>query len=67
MNRISLPSIQCEWDPDKGKAAFVGEGCMKPATTVVGRGKNWHLCDSCAALPRFARYKVRVPLRGRQG
>lgn len=57
----------CEWNPDAGRAAFSNEQGHAPATILVGRGSpNWHLCESCAALPRFARYKKR-PLRSGGG
>jgi len=49
----------CEWDPDTGEAAVVGGGCKNPATVVLGAVGEWHLCESCAALPVFKRFKVR--------
>lgn len=58
-----MPEL-CEWNPRRDCAALVGDGCQNEATLSVGRGKdNWHLCESCANLPRFARKKHRVPLR----
>jgi hypothetical protein len=41
-------------------------GCPNEATLSVGSGKNnWHLCESCAAMPEFRRYRRRVPLKER--
>lgn len=65
----------CEWDPARNQPAeatmrrgkFASyRGCDEVATLSVGTGAgNWHLCESCAALPRFKRYRRRVPLKGR--
>lgn len=46
----------CEWDPQNDCEATVANGCQSQATVSLGRGK-WHLCDSCAGLPRFRRYR----------
>jgi len=54
----------CEWDPMLGEPAKVGRGCPNKAALSVGAHGEWHLCRSCAALPRFKRYKVRKPLPG---
>lgn len=58
----------CEWNPKFNEPAKVDAGlhlgCQNETVLSVGRGKNnWHLCASCAALPRFARLKVRTPLK----
>lgn len=49
---------RCEWNPAKNEAALLGadEECFNEATVSLGNGK-WHVCDSCAALPRFAEFK----------
>jgi hypothetical protein len=55
-------SERCEWDPDRDSAAEESDGCRNEATLSVGADGNWHLCESCAALPAFDRYRKRVPL-----
>jgi hypothetical protein len=47
----------CEWWPASNEPAtgLAGEGCGGPAELSVGVAKNWHLCGSCAGLPRFRR------------
>lgn len=54
---------RCEWDPKKGEPAVirgkVRVGCLNEATLVVGHNGRWFLCDSCAKLPAFNRFKVR--------
>ncbi len=57
----------CEWWPEKDRPATGAgdEGCRNESTVSVGKATNWHLCDSCAALPRFKRLTARVPLRRR--
>jgi len=43
---------------------YAGDSHRAEATISVGTGKNnWHLCASCAALPRFKRLRRRVPLK----
>ena len=53
----------CEWNPvqDCPASGRGGDGsCEKSATVVVGVGaSNVHLCDGCAALPRWKRYTKR--------
>lgn len=55
---------RCEWSPaDNRPALYSGDSHKAEATISVGTGKNnWHLCASCAALPRFKRLRRRVPL-----
>jgi hypothetical protein len=63
----------CEWNPLRDEPAaeqrLNGEtlrwGCDNLATLSVGLSNNWHLCESCAALPRFMRLRRREPLRQR--
>lgn len=52
---------ECEWNPATGTAANMDDPTHGVATVSVGDGK-WHLCESCAALPQFKRYK-KMPLR----
>ena len=58
----------CEWDPERdAAAAWDLGGCPLQAVWSLGRGigNNWHLCEDCAALPRFASYRHRVRIRPR--
>lgn len=56
---------ECEWNPQLDRPAFVDdEELHGEATVMVGSDGKWHLCASCAALPRFARFKQR-PLQRR--
>lgn len=66
----------CEWDPERGQPAAVvvvpvvptdwdrreRQGCTNRAMLSVGANGEWHLCDTCAALPDFKRFRRRVPL-----
>ena len=58
------PSDPCEWDPEHDHPAFAHEHAHASAVFVLGRGA-WRLCASCAALPRFLRYKLRRPIERR--
>ena len=49
----------CEWNPERNRSAFVGEQGHAEATVICGADGAYHLCASCAALPRFARFKKR--------
>lgn len=60
----------CEWNPkDDRPAVYVDrktgatDGCQNEAELSVGVKENWHICASCAALPRFKRMTRRVSLR----
>lgn len=59
--------MQCEWNPVYGEPAWgspfpnAGE-CPNEATVVLGAEVAWHLCASCAKLPRFRRFAVRREL-----
>ena len=61
----------CEWDPRRNAPAqgipvpggYEGyTGCKARATMFVGANGAWRLCDGCAALPRFKRYRKRLRL-----
>lgn len=60
----------CEWDPVTDSPAMVNRnkytGCGGNASLAVGtaHGNNYHVCESCANLKRFARFKKR-PLNGK--
>jgi 5-methylcytosine-specific restriction endonuclease McrA len=63
----------CDWNPEEDAPVnphshgvgsvgrWQGEpGCPNPATLVLGSRGEWRLCESCADLPRFSRFKVRL-------
>lgn len=53
----------CEWDPARDAPALGdGTGCPNEATISVGAAGEWHLCERCASLPRFGRFRVRRQL-----
>ena len=52
----------CEWNPTEKRPAFEGDPSHGEAKLAVGVDGKWHLCESCAALPEFARYRKRRPL-----
>lgn len=53
---LGLPE-QCEWNPTLNAAASSDDAPHGDAVWCVGAQGQWHLCDSCAQLPRFARFK----------
>ena len=56
----------CEFNPKITKASYGGHvdgDCTNEATVCLGSRPSWHLCDSCAALPFFSRFRTRAPLR----
>lgn len=50
----------CEWNPEENRAAFENE-CHDHATVIVGADGDWRLCEKCAALPEFKRFRKRRP------
>jgi len=64
---------KCEWNPEANESAcatydsnnYVENhyGCQNEATIMVGANGQWHLCESCAKLPKFKRFRVRKPLK----
>jgi hypothetical protein len=60
--RMVIELGPCEWDPTVGAASSVAHGCPNKATLSLGSDGSWHVCGSCAALPRFRKYRVRVRL-----
>ena len=54
----------CEWNPDANREAMTDDEWHADAALSVGRNPNWHLCEGCAALPRFNKFKRRIPLKG---
>jgi len=55
--------MACEWDPSRDRKARLREDVHADAVWSVGARGQWHLCEACAALPRFSRYRVRVRLK----
>jgi hypothetical protein len=51
----------CEWSPGDNRPAWTIDRHHRetPATIIVGADGQWRLCDACAALPRFRRYRTR--------
>ena len=56
----------CEWNPRADLPAAAGDEPHADATVSLGDG-DWHLCASCAALPRFKHFRVRRPLTRPEG
>jgi hypothetical protein len=55
----------CEWNPSADRPVYAHEERHGPATVNVrGFEGGIHLCDACAALPRFKRFRARRPLTG---
>ena len=57
----------CEWDPAENRPAQSVDASHAEAAVFVGSRGEWHLCESCAALPRFAKYRKRVALKRAKG
>lgn len=61
----------CEWNPTEHIPAEVCPSsvhgklaCPNEAIVSVGGGmRNWHLCEICAAMPEFKRFRKRTPLK----
>jgi hypothetical protein len=55
-------SERCEWNAILGVPALDPPSfsdCKNEAVVSLGKRGEWHLCESCAALPRFKRFTVR--------
>lgn len=48
----------CWYDPTIAGEAILGSAHKEKATWVLG-DNEWRLCDSCAALPKFANFRTR--------
>lgn len=48
----------CEYNPEEKRAAYEHE-VHASAVWIIGANGQWRLCDSCAALPEFKRFKKR--------
>lgn len=49
----------CEWNPGENRPANTGDEPHGEAVWSVGGRKNWHLCETCAALLEFKRMTKR--------
>lgn len=53
----------CEWNPEAGAVKKTpDEPCRNDATVAVGSNGKHRLCDDCAGLAVFDRYRSRTPL-----
>lgn len=52
-------SNPCEWNPTKNRTAYDYE-VHAQADVIVGAEGAYRLCNDCAALPRFSRYRRRT-------
>lgn len=59
---IEFAPDPCEWNPETDRPAVEGDAPHADATVSLGDGE-WHVCEACAALPRFAHFTVRKPIR----
>lgn len=57
--------ILCDWNPKYSVVSGVTSdgACKNPAEISIGRYGIYHLCESCAKLPKFKRFKVRHSLK----
>lgn len=64
MGEIATPRLEeCEWDPTRGEPALAREPSHAWSEVSLGAKGEWHVCRSCAALPRFKRFRVRKDLK----
>lgn len=56
------PNAQCEYNPQEKRPKCYGEACFNAAAVVLGHDGKWHVCDSCARLPEFNRFRVKQRL-----
>lgn len=57
---------RCEYNPVLKQPSWeppLPTDCRNDATLSVGANGQWHVCDACAALPEFAKYRRRKPLK----
>lgn len=57
--RVGHTRDSCEWEPSMDRACNCADVWHAEATLIVGADGQWRLCVACAALPEFARFKVR--------
>lgn len=63
MSGLDFEPDKCEWNPRADRPARDDDEPHGDATVCVGADGEWHLCESCAVLPHFARFTTREPLR----
>lgn len=57
-----LESDPCDWNPSKERGLWIEEEPHFVAEVMVGAGGKFRLCQKCAALPRFKKYRKREPI-----
>lgn len=60
IHKLSKKSMKdpCEYNPLKKRSAYEDE-VHAQAALIVGADGRWRLCESCAKLPEFKRYRNR--------
>lgn len=53
----------CDWNPAAVRLALTTDEPHAEAVWSIGVSQNFHLCRSCAALPRFKRFRRRDKLK----
>lgn len=56
----------CEYNAETKQAAY-GSEVHGPAEWIVGHNGKWRLCDACAGLPEFKRFRARKRIERRHG
>jgi hypothetical protein len=56
----------CEWNPAENQEAYTTDKPHANAIWQIGTNTTWHLCDQCARLPRFRKYKKRDLLKNKK-
>ena len=59
-SKVSDWTNPCEWNWEAGRPAYYNDPWHACATWIVGADGQWRLCDACAKLPRFRRFRVRI-------
>ena len=63
MEDAPLPPVDewnaCEWNATKNEPTAVSD-LHAVATVLVGSKTTWRLCENCANLPEFKRYRRRI-------
>lgn len=57
----------CEYNPETKSPACdppLPGDCKNEATTVLGAKGHWHVCNLCASLPEFRKFRSRMPVGG---
>jgi hypothetical protein len=63
VSAVDFQPDPCEWHPGEARPARADDAPHADATVSLGDNGEWHLCETCAALPGFAACRVRKPLR----